>query len=269
MNFQFQRRDSGTPQAFGYTDTVSGYGLTTTVGWTYNISTNLLSNLQVRFSRNRNQTTPYFSTLPNIAAQLGIQGTSTNPLNYGPPTLNFTNFGALTDSNASLTRSQSQGFTEAISILRGVHTISVGGGYTRPDQAVLSAPNGRGAFNFTGVATSAVNASGQVVAGTGYDLADFLLDRPQSSSIQYSNQNDYYLQNQFNLYAQDEWKVRANFTAILGVRYEYFAPIHEKYGRLANLDIAPRVRSSRASDAGRHGTIYGCFSERTHQLRLE
>jgi hypothetical protein len=257
LNIQFQRRDAGTPQAFGYTDTVSGYGLSTTLGWTYNISENLLSNLQIKFTRNRNQTTPYFSTLPDVSSQLGIPGTSSNPLNYGPPTLNFTNFGSLTDSVASLTRKQSQGFTEAVSMLRGLHTISVGGGYTRPDQAILSDPNGRGAFNFTGVATSQVNASGQAVTGTGYDLADFLLGYPQSSSIQYSGQNDYYLQNQFNLYAQDEWKVRSNFTAILGLRYEYFAPTHEKYGRLANLDIAPDFAAVAAVVAGGTGPYSG------------
>ena len=238
VNIQFQRRDGGTAQAFGYTDTTSGYGLTTTLGWTHNITVNVLSNLQFKFSRNRTQLTPYFSTLPDVGTQLGIQGVSTNPLDYGPPTLNFTNYGALTDSAYSLSRNQSQGFTEALSVLHGVHNFSFGGGYTRPDQALLSSPNGRGTFNFTGEATSELNASGQPVTGTGYDLADFLLGLPQSSSIQYNGQDDYFVSNQFNLYAQDEWKVKSNFTVILGVRYEYFAPIHEKYGRMANLDIA-------------------------------
>jgi hypothetical protein len=259
LNIQFQRRDSDTAQAFGYTDTTSGYGLTTTVGWTYNISTNLLSNLQLKFSRNRNLLTPYFSTLPNISSELGIQGISSNPLNNGPPTLNFTNFGSLSDSSSSLTRNQSQGFTEAISILRGVHTFSVGGGYTRPDQALLSSPNGRGTFNFTGVSTSEISATGQAVTGTGYDLADFLLGLPQSSSIQYNNQNNYFLSNQFSLYAQDEWKVRSNFTAILGVRYEYFSPIHEKYGRLANLDIAPDYAAVAVVTPGETGPYTGAF----------
>ena len=33
--------------------------------------------------------------------------------------------------------------------------------------------------------------------------------------------------------------MRSNLTLILGVRYEYFSPVSEKYGRLANLAIAP------------------------------
>ena len=237
-NIQFQRRNLRTAQPFGYSDASSGYGLTLNVGWTYNISPTLLSTMSFRFSRNRNVLTPYFESLGNVDAALEISRPPTIAANNGPPTLNFTNFGALSDGNPNRTRNQSQGVTEAISILKGTNNYSVGGGYTRPDQSPLSSPNGRGTFNFTGLTTSEIVA-GKPVTGTGYDLADFLIGSPKSESIQYNNQNEYFRQNQFSLYAQDEWKIRANFTAILGVRYEFFSPITEKYGRLANLDIAP------------------------------
>ena len=204
----------------------------------------MISNFQDRFNRNRSESTPYFSTLPDVSAQIGIPGTSTNPLNFGPPTLNFTNFGALSDAVASLTRNQSQGFTEGLNWIKGLHNFTIGGGYTHPDLSTKTDPNGRGTLNFTGVGTSALSSSGQVVAGTGFDLADFLLGLPQSSSIQYGEQTNYFLQNQFNGYAQDEWKVRSNVTLILGVRYEYFGPITEKYGRIANLAIGPDFTSA-------------------------
>ena len=257
-NIQYQRRDSKTAQPFGYSDTTSGYGLTTTFGWTYNISANLLSTAQLRFSRNQNQVTPYFSTQGNVDSQIGISRPATTSANYGPPTLNFTNFGALSDGSASLTRNQSQGITESLSILKGQHNITLGGGYTRPDQSPLSSPNGRGTFNFTGASTSAI-VNGQPVTGTGYDFADFLVGSPQSESIQYNNQVEYFRQNQFNLYAQDEWKVRSNFTAILGVRYEYFGPITEKYGRLANLDITSGFADVAQVTAGGTGPYSGKF----------
>jgi hypothetical protein len=258
-NIQFQRRDNQTVQPFGYRDDGSGYGLSTQLGWTRNISTTLLSTLTFRFSRNRNQVTPYFSSLSDVASTLNIPGTSSNPINNGPPTLNFTNFASLSDSAPALRRNQSQGFTEALSLLHGVHNISIGGGYTRADQGILSDPNGRGTFNFTGVSTSAVSATGQTVTGTGYDLADFLYGLPQSSSIQYNDKTDYYIQNQTNAYVQDEWKVRSNFTAILGLRYEYFSPLSEKYGRLANLDIAPGYAAVAVVTAGGTGPYTGSF----------
>lgn len=243
LNLQYQRRDGTTAQPFGYADTTSGYGFNTQLQWTRNLSTRAASNLQIRFNRNRNEITPYFSTVPNISAQLGIPGISTNPLNAGPPTLNFTNFSALSDAIPTLNRNQSQGANENVSLVKGKQTFSLGFGFTRADQSARTNPNARGTFNFTGVATSAVNASGQAVTGTGYDLADFLLGFPQSSSIQYSNFSNYFQQNQWTAFAQDEWKVKANLTLTLGVRYEFFSPFEEKYGRAANLAIGPGYTS--------------------------
>ncbi len=58
----------------------------------------------MRFNLNRNNTISYFSNGENVAEKLGIQGSSTNPLNYGPPNLSFTNFSSLSDSNPTLRR---------------------------------------------------------------------------------------------------------------------------------------------------------------------
>ncbi len=242
LNMQYQRRDGTTAQPFGYSDATSGYGLNTQFQWTRTLSAKAISNTQIRFNRNYNKITPYFSTVPSISAQLGIPGISTNPLDAGPPTLNFTNFASLSDATPTLNRNQAQGITESVSLLKGLHTISLGFGYTRADQSARTDPNARGTFNFTGVATSA-SVNGQAAAGTGYDLADFLLGYPQSSSIQYSQYSNYFLQNQWTGYAQDEWKAKPNLTLILGLRYEYFTPFAEEYGRAANLDIAPGYTS--------------------------
>ena len=270
-NFQFQHRDGTLANAFGWADPSSGYGTNVTATWTRNLSTTLISNLQVRFNRSYSQSTPYFSTLPDISATLGISGTSTNPLNFGPPTLNFTNFGALTDGVASLTRNQSQGFTESINWIKGVHNFSIGGGYLRADLSTKTDPNGRGTLNFTGVATSELS-NGQAVTGTGYDFADFLLGMPQSSSIQYSEQTNYFLQNQWNGYGQDEWKIRSNLTVTLGVRYEYFEPLTEKYGRIANLLISPSFNSvtvvTPATPGEPAGLMHGDYKDFSPRLAL-
>ena len=108
----------------------------------------------------------------------------------------------MTDSTPTLTRNQTQGFQEGVTLLKGVHTISVGAGYTRADLNTRADPNARGTFNFTGIATSLIGVSATPTTGTGYDLADFLLGYPQSSTIQYSGLSNYFRQNQANLYAQ-------------------------------------------------------------------
>ncbi|MBV8708974.1 MAG: hypothetical protein JO028_17415, partial [Acidobacteriaceae bacterium] len=258
LNLQYQRRDGTTAQPFGYSDITSGYGFNTQFQWTRTLSAKAISNTQIRFNRNYNEITPYFSTVPNISAQLGIPGISANPLNAGPPTLNFTNFASLSDGIPTLNRNQAQGITESVSLIRGLHTVSLGFGYARADQSARTNPNARGTFNFTGVATSA-SVDRQVVAGPGYDLANFLLGYPQSSSIQYSQYSNYFLQNQWTGYAQDEWKAKPNLTLILGVRYEYFTPFAEKYGRAANLDIAPGYTNVAVVTPSTTGPYSGAF----------
>ncbi len=259
VNFQFQDRNGDTAQWFGVSDKTSGYGLNSQVQWVRNISPNLLNTVSVRFNRNRTEVTPYFSLVPNIAAQLGIAGISSNPLDYGPPTLNFTNFAALSDSAASLTRNQTQSGSESVNVIKGVHGITLGMSFTRADWSTRTDPNGRGTFSFTGIATSALTASGQPATGSGYDFADFLLGYPQSSSIRYGDTSNYFNQNQSVAYAQDDWKVRPNLTLLIGVRYEYFTPLTQEYGHLANLDIAPGFSDVAVVTPGEIGPYTGLF----------
>ena len=62
----------------------------------------------------------------------------------------------------------------------------------------------------------------------------------QQTSVQFGG-SDYFRGNYWDLYAQDEWKMRANLTLNLGVRYEYVSPLTEINNRLANLILSPNV----------------------------
>ncbi|HUO29067.1 MAG TPA: TonB-dependent receptor [Bryobacteraceae bacterium] len=236
-HLSYQRRDGDTAEPFAFFDTLSGYGVQTDLTWTHNFSPATILNSKVSFNRNRNETTPYFAYGTDIASELGIAGTSSNPVDYGPPNLNFTNFGSLSDANPVLTRNQNQNLTESVVLARGVHTLTLGLQYGRNDLSTETQQNGRGTFNFTGQATSELGSNGLPIQGTGFDFADYLLGLPQSASIQYSPAM-YFSQNTWNAFAVDDWKLTANLTLNLGMRWEFFAPLQEKYDEMANLDIA-------------------------------
>ncbi len=53
--------------------------------------------------------------------------------------------------------------------------------------------------------------------------------------------------------------MRPNLTLNLGLRYEYFSPFYEKYGRIANLDIAPGYSAVARVTPGASGPYSGGF----------
>ena len=239
FGFSSQFRSGTAAQLYGFQDQQDGDGLSGNIGWTHNFTNRLINNLRWSFSRSTNETVPAFAFGPDVATSLGIQGTSTDPINFGPPNLSFTNFGSLSDASPILVRNQTSSITDGFTIVKGRQTFTFGGEYRRVQLNTRTDSNGRGSFNFSGLLTSAFDANGQPLRGTGFDFADFLLGAPQSSSIRYGSSSNYYRGNVYNAYFVDDFKVLANLSLNLGIRYEYFSPLTEKYNRLSNLDIAP------------------------------
>ena len=240
FNVQYQSRTSQTLQLFGFRDDGSGTGLSAQAGWSHSFAPRFNNNASVTLSRNTNQTTPFFAYGNNVAETLGIQGTSQDPINYGPPNLSFTNFGGLSDSSASLTRNQTVTFTDALTyVYKRKHNLAFGFTYNRLEQNSLTYQNARGAYSFSGLATSEIGPDGQPVANTGFDFADFLLGSPQSATLRYGSDNNYFRSWSTAWYAQDDFRVLPNLTLNFGLRYEYFAPYTELYGNLANLILPP------------------------------
>ena len=255
----WQGRNAQNPQLYNFTDTTTGGGINSNVNWRHNFGAGILNNATVSFNRNTNLTTPFFAYGANVAADLGIQGTSPDPINFGPPTLNFTNFGALSDASPSQSAIYNFGANDTLSLRKGKHNWSFGGAYTRYFNNTVTDANGRGTFTFTGLATSALETNGLPVANTGFDFADFLLGTPQNNSIRYGSSNTYFRSNAFNVFAQDDYRVRSNLTLNLGLRYEYFGPWQEKYGRIANLDIAPNFSAVSVATPTIPGVYSGGF----------
>lgn len=258
FNIQYQTRDANSRTLFGFTDTSSGYGLSASAGWSHSFAPRLTNSANLTFSRNISKNAPFFAYSNNVAGALGITGTAQDPINFGPPSLSFTNFSGLSDGTASNSRNQTLNLTDSLTyVVRRKHNFTFGGLYRRLQQNSLNYQNSRGAFSFSGLLTSQLNANGQPVSGTGFDLADFLLGLPQSSSLRFGGANNYFRSWATSAFAQDDWRVKAGITVNLGIRYEYFAPYTELYGHLANLDLNPGFTAATVITAGQRGPYSG------------
>jgi hypothetical protein len=260
FNFQKQWQDSNSHQLFGFLDTGESSGLSFSAGWSHSFRPRLNNSANFSISRSRNLTSPYFAYTQNIAAALGITGTSQDPINYGPPGISFTNFSSLSDGSPNIARNQTATFSDNFTyVLKRKHNLTFGFSYNRLQQNSQNYQNARGSFSFSGLVTSQLNADGQPVKGTGFDFADFLLGLPQSSSVRFGSSSNYFRSWSTNAYAQDDFRVSARLTVNLGLRYEYFAPYTELNGHLANLDVSPGFTAVAVVTAGENGPYSGAL----------
>ena len=256
--FNWQRRDNQNPHLFGWSDEVQGRGITADIGWSFTMGPRKVHDFRFRFNRDRNLTVPYFAFKENVAKDLGISGPAQNPLTWGPPNLNFTNFADLTAANPILRRNQNVSLIDSVSIVQKGHTLQGGIEFRWAQINTNTDQNARGSFSFSGLVTSAF-VNGQPTPGTGFDFADFLLGFPQSSSIRYGTTNTYFRSNVYAAWLQDEWRALPNLTFNIGMRYEYYSPFYEKFDHLANLDIAPGFTGAAVVTPDQPGPYTGAF----------
>lgn len=209
------------------------------LGESHTFNAHVINNLTVNFNRQRVSTLNPFAFQQDIASQLGIQGVSTNPFDWGIPIIGFTNFTGLNDTIPSRVRNQTVRAVDFVTWNAGKHNLRFGGEIRRVQDNTLTDPDARGTFTFTGYTTSNFTASGTPVAGTGLDFADFLLGLPQTTSERFGASSNYLRSWVYSGFAQDDWRASSRLTFNLGVRYEYFQPFTEKYGHLSDLAIAP------------------------------
>lgn len=193
---------------------------------------------RVAFNRTRTEGTNAFAYTRNVEGALGITGTSLEPINWGIPNVGFTNYGDLSLAAPSLNRNQTFSISGGFTRIGTKHTITTGGEISWNQRNSLTSTNARGAFSFTGYATSAFDSKGRPIAGTGNDFADFLLGLPYATSRRYGSDNNYLRNRAFSLFVQDNWRFRSGLTLNLGLRYEYTGPTFEKYNHLVSLDVA-------------------------------
>ena len=234
-----------------------------TIGLSHNWTPHVVETTQIAWSRSRTQILSDNSFKNDVAGDLGINGVSTDPMSFGIPAISFTSISGLNDPLPSLVRNQTLRFSDSLKWVHLKHTFTFGGEIRRIQLNADSSPQPRGRFNFTGVLTSQLDDSGQpVTAPPGaqqfYELADFLLGLPYSTTVQFGP-NAYLRSWDFIGYAQDDWRVNKQFTFLFGVRYEAATPPVDVYNRIANLDLNSPATEVDVVTPGSTGPFNGAF----------
>lgn len=200
------------------------------------------------FSWNLNEThnANLFAAVNNVAGALGITGVSTDPLDWGPSNLSFTNYSGIRDITPLDRTDKSWGLNDNVSWSHGKHNMRFGVDYRQSFLELRSNSNPRGTFTFTGIRT-------------GYDFADFLLGLPQQTSIQFGPNRYNFTNHNLNFFVQDDWRIHSKLTLNLGLRYEYISPYTEDQNRLVNLDAASDFSAVAPVQAGGNGAFTGAF----------
>ncbi|WP_263356031.1 TonB-dependent receptor [Acidicapsa ligni] len=113
--------------------------------------------------------------------------------------------------------------TDAVTLIRGSHTLKFGGSYLDFFKHSFYVTTGRGAFGFTG-------------QYTGNAFADFLLGNIATLSYGNGNLDQYPLQKSGAFYAQDEWRIRPSLTLNYGLRYDLDGQQKEKNNKIDYFD---------------------------------
>jgi hypothetical protein len=205
-----------------------------TLGYTRTLSPNTVSESHFGLVRWHAQITPLDAPFATAAA-LGIPGINLSDKSGGIPAFTVSGFTEIGDNSTYPEDSAITTFQvdSALTMIRGSHTIKVGGVFLRHRFNGFSAFPTRGTFDFNGQFTRQIGSSSSSTA-----LADLALGAPDSVTRNI-------LEGTFGMrifsvapYIQDSWRINDRLTAELGLRWEVDAPPYDVHNHWSNLNVA-------------------------------
>jgi hypothetical protein len=219
-----------------------------------------------------------------IPGQFGIAGIPQSAGNGGLPDFNVNSSISSFGSRSNITY-QTVGaweYFDSVTKIVGKHEWKLGGQWDWTYGQIAQLPSSRGSFTYNGV-YSDVPFSGDSNTG----IADFLLVPAVASGAyaaagnalsvtgnvigganQYSGNNfatSTYRAPYLAFFAEDHWKITPNFTADLGLRYDYFGPYYSDGGQEASLWMGGDGNS--ASGAAYYIGHDGCATSMSQYFR--
>jgi len=169
------------------------------------------------------------------ATKLGIPNVNLDEDSSGFPTVNITNFTGFGEGGFLPTYNFQNIYTTSGSLqyLRGTHIIKAGGDFTRRHVNEHQSSEPRVAYSFTTAFTADPNAT----TTTGNAMASLLVGYPGTTTRNRYLIHPGYRYVETGWYLQDDWRTSRWLTLNLGGRWDYYSPLSEEYGRIANFNF--------------------------------
>jgi outer membrane receptor protein involved in Fe transport len=204
------------------------------LGETHIFTPTTLNEFRAGFNWNYNHVGVPPSGFTAPPGNLAIPGVVNDPAAQGLAAMAPSGFSTLGPATFTPTfdSSEERQIRDTLNLVRGRHTIRVGGEFrwTQFNLFQINAP--RGYMGFTGQYTN-----NPATGSGGNGLADLLVGIPLTSYID----SLVYLGNRQHvpsLFVQDDFKVTSHLTLNLGLRYEYYSAPVDVHNHLANFDFA-------------------------------
>ncbi len=194
---------------------------------------------EFRFGYNRIHSRRFqFNFNKDVSASLGIPGVPFIPTNGGMPEFDFGDVDSIGDPTylPSLEIQNTYSYSDNLTWIRDKHTIKFGAEIRSEEFTIFQPASPRGNLVFDGPLTDNPAATGS--GGSGF--AQFLLGLTNGGNITNLHNVDYG-RPVYAFYAQDDYKVTPKLTLNLGLRYDVFVPVKERFDNQASFDIKTRT----------------------------
>jgi len=194
---------------------------------------------EFRFGYNRIHSQRFqFNFNKDVSGQLVFPGVPFLPLNGGLPQLTFSDVSTLGSPTflPSLEIQNTFSYSDNVTAIRGKHSFKFGTEVRFEEFTIFQPASPRGTLSFGGGFVNNPATTTGVVAG----FAQFLLGIPDGGNITNLHNVDY-LRPVYAFYTQDDIKLTPKLTLNLGLRYELFETVKEKFDAQGTYDLSKQI----------------------------
>jgi len=198
------------------------------VAITYNhfFTPKFVNEFRLGYNRNLNYSVPELAYGNDLAREIGLKNTTTNPANFTLPAFSPTGYSGIGQGNSQTQETIENLFqiNENVSYIHNNHSIKFGADIRPRKFAITNDFPSCASFSFDGYYT-------------GDAIGDFLLGIYTYTQQSIGNSRGNFSSTDTSLYVTDDWKITSQLSLNFGLRYEYFQPMSELNNKLNYLDL--------------------------------